>query len=79
MEIKDKYIPYSIKIDNYHNAFKQRKSNKKFTYSCKSRKCGVIISIDADNLNKIINNITEGNFEYNMNSKKDHICIKILV
>lgn len=76
MDIKDKDIPHSIKIGHFEYTFKQRKANKKFAYRCKVRRCGVIISIDAENLSKLINNINEGNFEYDKISKKDHVCDK---
>ena len=76
MDIKDKDIPHSIQIDNYQYSFKQIKANNKFAYRCKVRRCGVIISIDAENLCKIINEINEGNFEYDKISKKEHICDK---
>ena len=56
MDIQDKDIPHSIKIGQYEYTFKQRKANNKFAYRCKSRKCRVIISVDAENLIKIINN-----------------------
>ena len=76
INIEDDEIPKSIKIENFQYSFKQRLANNNFSYRCKSRKCGVLITIDADNLRKIINNSSIGELEYKTVSKKEHICDK---
>ena len=60
INIEDDEIPKSIKIENFQYSFKQRLANNNFSYRCKSRKCGVLITIDADNLRKISNNSSIG-------------------
>ena len=55
INIEDDEIPKSIKIGNFQYSFKQRLANNNFSCRCKSRKCRVLITIDADNLRKIIN------------------------
>ena len=75
-EIKDEEIPKSITIGKYQYSFKQRKANNNFSYRCKTRKCGIIISIDSVNLKKIINNNSIGELEYKIVSKKEHTCDK---
>ena len=76
INIEDDEIPKSIKIGNFQYSFKQRLANNNFSYRCKSRKCGVLITIDADNLRKIINNSSIGELEFKTVSKKEHICDK---
>ena len=74
--IKDEEIPKALKIGNFQYSFKQRLANNNFSYRCKARKCGVLITIDADNLKKIINNSLIGELEYKTVSKKEHTCDK---
>jgi len=74
--IEDEEIPKAIKIGNFQYSFKQRLANNNFSYRCKTRKCGVLITIDATNLRKIINNSSKGELEYKTVSKKEHICDK---
>ena len=76
INIEDDEIPKSKKIGNFQYSFKQRLANNNFSYRCKSRKCGVLITIDADNLKKIINNSLIGELEYKTVSKKEHTCDK---
>ena len=73
-KIKEDDIPKSIQIENYNYNFKQKKANNFYAYRCKHRKCGVLISIDENNLLKIINKKPNETIEYEKTSKKDHDC-----
>ena len=77
-DIKGEEIPKSIKKEKYQNSFKQGKTNNNVSYGCKSRKCGVIISIDCTNLKKIINNNSIDELENKKVSKKEHICDEVI-
>ena len=68
--IEDEEIPKTLKIGNFQYSFKQRLANNKFSYRFKSRKCGVLITFDSENLKKIINKSSIGEFEYKTISKK---------
>ena len=48
--------------------------NNKFSYRCRNRKWGILISIDETNL-KILYEKKEKNFDYQTNNK-EHICDK---
>ena len=74
--IEDKEIPKALKLGNFQYSFKQRLANNNFSYRCKSRIFGVLITIDSNNLRKIINNASIGEIEYKAVSKKEHICDK---
>ena len=71
-------IPLDLKIDNYLYHYKYiKKVDKKVTYRCKyATSCKVFISIDLENMNKIINNQYDENtqifYKYNNNNK--HTC-----
>ena len=47
--LEDKDIPKQIKIQEFVYSFKQRLTNFKFSYRCKTRKCGVLLTIDKEN------------------------------
>ena len=74
--LEDKDIPKSLTIGDYEYSFKQKKSNKNYAYRCRNRKCGVIISINENNLLKIIKNNIIEDIEYQIVSKKEHTCNK---
>ena len=74
--LEDKDIPKSLTIGVYEYSFKQKKSNKNYAYRCRNRKCGVIISINENNLLKIIKNNIIEDIEYQIVSKKEHTCNK---
>ena len=71
--LEDKDIPKKIKIQNFVYYFKQRLTNFKFSYRCKTRKCGIWRTIDEENLKKIIHNDPHENIQFKKN-QKDHIC-----
>ena len=73
-ELKKEEIPQSIYIDSFSYSYKETKKNGEYSYRCKVRKCGVIISIDKNNLEKIIKGEQNTKIEYKKVSNKDHIC-----
>ena len=75
-ELKKEEIPQSIYIDSFSYSYKETKKNGEYSYRCKVRKCGVIISIDKNNLEKIIKGEQNTKIEYKKVSNKDHICNK---
>ena len=75
-ELKNEEIPKSIIIDSFTYSYKETKKSGEYSYRCKVRKCGVIISIDKKNLDKIIKHEPNTNIEYKKVSNKDHTCNK---
>lgn len=47
-ELKKEEIPQSIYIDSFSQSQKETKKNGEYSYRCKVRNCGVIISIDKN-------------------------------
>ena len=45
-ELKNEEIPKSIIIDSFTYSYKETKKSGEYSYRCKVRKCGVIISIN---------------------------------
>ena len=76
--ISDEQFPRSIRIANYTYSFKEKRANNIYVYRCRTRKCGVLISINEINLKKIINRKENQTIEFNKLSKKEHICQKII-
>ena len=75
-ELKKEDIPQSIYIDSFTYSYKETNKSDEYSYRCKARKCGVIVSIDKKNFDKIIKHETNTNIEYKKVSNKDHICNK---
>ena len=75
-ELKKEEIPQSIYINSFSYSYKETKKNDEYSYRCKVRKCGVIISIDKNNLEKIIKREPNTKIEYKKVSNRDHICNK---
>ena len=50
--ISDEQFPRSIRIANYTYSFKEKRANNIYVYRCRTRKCGVLISINEINLKK---------------------------
>ena len=73
-DLSDELIPRSIRITNYTYSFKEKRANGVYVYRCRTRKCGVLISINEINLKKIINKTDNQNIEFTKLSKKEHIC-----
>ena len=79
IEYKDKkdYPPRSITIGKYYYTYKD-KNKLGFSYRCKYKTiCNYTMTIDEDNLNKIINKTSE-KINYKSTSKKYpiHSCLK---
>ena len=49
------------------------------SYRCFHRKCGVLLSIDKKELNKIIENPESGDSIKFISNKKEHICGKEII
>ena len=66
--------PKQIKIGEYTYSFKTRLINNRYSYRCRNRKWGVLITIDEEYLKKIEEK-KNNKFEYQTNNK-EHICDK---
>lgn len=79
IEISQKInIPNYLTINNFMYSFKRVLANEKYSYRCYHRNCKVLLTIDKNNLLKIINNTNKENhetIEYNDNGK-EHTCLK---
>ena len=67
-------IPKSIQISNFNYSFKEKRANNRYVYRCRTRKCGFLILLDKDNLEKIINKKENESIEFTKLSKKEHTC-----
>ena len=66
--------PKQIKIGEYNYSFKTRLINNRYSYRCRNRKCGVLITIDETNLKKLEEK-KDSRFDYQTNNK-EHTCDK---
>jgi len=73
-------IPKYMIINNMKYAFKTNLANEKYSYRCYHRKYKVILTIDKNNIKKLIEN-QEGNdnieIQYKLNNK-EHTCPNII-
>ena len=68
------YLP----INNFQYSFKRKLAKEKYSYLCYHWNCKVLITIDKNNLLKIISNQNKESEETILliNNGKDHTCIK---
>ena len=73
-------IPSKIIIDNFQYSFKSELKNQQYSYRCYHRSFKVLITINKENLLKIMNKGNKENekIEYNIN-KKEHSCEESII
>ena len=79
-EFNNKDIPKFLTINNFKYSFKCLLTNSQYSYRCYHRACKVFITIQKDQIDKILNkgNISnEEDIEYKTN-KKEHTCQSII-
>jgi len=67
-------IPNKIVIDDYQYIFKDQLKGEKFSYRCKSTRCGASLIIDKDEMEKVKNAL--GELSYTIS--KEHTCLRLL-
>ena len=68
-------VPGKLVLDNFQYAFKDLLKNDKLSYRCKSKNCGVLLTISKEELNKLNNN---SGIEIYYDLNKKHICYGII-
>ena len=71
--------PKYLTINEYKYSLKGELKNEIYSYRCFHRKCGVLLSIDKKELNKIIENPGSGESIKFISNKKLHNCGKELI
>ena len=68
-------VPGKLVLDNFQYAFKDLLKNDKLSYRCRSKNCGVLLTISKEELNKLNNN---SGIEIYYDLNKKHICYGII-